>query len=403
MMGVLISFSKSINDFYKKIPAPKLCNSEIIELYSGIGTLGASKERHPMAVSDLLMHKCPNIDSSCCTDPEFEQMTGKIRSQFQKIVFGIKEMQEALEIVKNLNEAKMNDFVSKYIKTQDEKKKRSKEKYLYKALNYVMSNSQEISNRMSSFVELMKFYSINLNCALCMSKNHIGLQPEIENKKLLLNSNMCTNLFNSLKFNELTTLISDFSVISLLDNALSTLYGLEFDFSSEMMGNFQKEVVETKNKCNSLNDQIIDSPECLSMCYKIIPFNGSPSKIFEFEQSVFVILVKDFFGRQTLYTKINSKGKAEGKGKLLTDKENESEEVRQVILKFSEKIHVDYFLRPTDLNHKLNLNNMQIEYSKTQWYLRNTRYHVWKTELDSSLILKTLWLIMTLHFFFTFN
>ena len=368
--------NKKNKTFFSEISEPKECNAKLISLYSGKDL--ENEKRVPFEVSDLLSVKCKSIDSSCCLDDEFEEMTLKIRKSLDKIVYGINKMSTAMKIVSNLEFSQMEKLVNEYInlETKDIGKK---EKNLYQALKYVKKYNLVIQDRMISFLTVVEHYSANLNCALCEAKNHLGLESNENNKKLLINSNMCSSFYNSLKINVLSSLILDFEIISTINMALISIYKIDIKIDPVELKDYNHELVSMKNKCNKFSNSLIESEECMTFCKRIVPFNKSVMGEYENDQATFIILIHDYFGTQKLLNISQNQSSSDSKKpEKIEELIQNHQDARTLIFDLKSKIHVKYFLPPSDKDNELNLNNLPIGFSEIVFPINQTKYVSWK-------------------------
>ena len=381
--------------YYESFPEPKECNMQLIQLYSHTPNSNSNEKRNPIAVSELLQLKCKKLSSSCCLDSEFETMTRKIKFNIMKIAYGINKLDKALQVVKNIDKQQIHDFVDHYINRKKIVEGATGEDggEIYKGIWYIRKNDQAIIRRMKDMVKYMSKYSASLNCSICEAKNHAGLESDVADKKLILNTKMCSAMYNSIMINEFSTLIMDFIAISMTSQALLSIYNVNMEIDIEKKQKMRKNLIEKKNYCMDNSKNLADFPACMEFCRHVIPFNKSIMQYFGSEQSIFVILVTDYFGSQKLL-KSDSESK---KGSLLEQTKDSADQAsggenrtaKDAIRKFWKQIWVHYFLMPWNAENPMNLNNLPVVYSDTLWFIRKSRYRKWNYSTKSGFLLST--------------
>ena len=206
---------------------------------------------------------------------------------------------------------------------------------------------------------------------------------------------MCKDVFNSSEFNKASSILFDFGMISVINRALVSLYNLDIDFKPNEIKNLHKKIQEEESVCLDLKNNISDSKDCMNLCNQIIPFNKPIMSFYTIDQSVFTILIEDYFTTKELYnieknlvTQDVWDMEKSNKNEILKRMNSKIEEkdTENAVIDFKNEINVYLFLPPYDLNHELNLNKMNIKYSTTLWYISKTRFIDWGLNLNLSLI-----------------
>lgn len=355
----------------------KQCNTSLVSLYSGIAV--DSQQRLPMAVSTLIDSRCDSLRSSCCLDPEFDIMTRKIRGSLDKVALGIRKMSHALEVLKSQSSSKIDEFVRAFEHSENHSPESKAVEALRQALGYVESHTDDIRQRMIMLLRHMETFSVSAHCSICDADNHSELGKA---ERMYLNSRMCSDLYHSESLGHLVRLIEDIGHINVVDQALVSVYDMNFEMNMKHMFQLQKKLLHSQTACAEPSGGLQASEECMSLCGQLAPFNKSIMRMFNLEKAVFTVLVLDFFGPREMYEKIpNERLRESVKIYTLGDLALKPKPAERAITNYSDEVNVKYFLMPSRVDDRLNLSKMKLRFSDSLWYVSQTRQVDWQLDL----------------------
>lgn len=359
--------------------SPKTCYPKVISSYGP--QIDEYNERNSMVPSARIAEMCTNFHDSCCLDSEFNEMLAEAQLKVDKLVTFRASIYRAIDMAASWSTGQRKDL---YKAAGDEffQEFKGGEADFNAVFDMIKANRKVIKNNFKKAFNTFFNYSAGLPCAICEAKNHasfIGGEKR-DDLKMVMDTNMCENLFNSEELLGLIACVRDIGKITFINQLLGRIYKLnvgsvdiaEFDTKWTQIDNMRQ-------SCLASQDSFVDNNQCLELCFETGSFNENLSSGWVEDFMTFINLADDFFGDNAMLKSLSA---MDQNNETPMDNNNETPSndpikmPRMVITDNIELLTVKYFVDPKNHGESngFNFNNIKYELRKGDgWNLNDVR------------------------------
>jgi hypothetical protein len=279
------------------------CNLNVLKNYLNIDVF---EHRESIQATPYMKKVCKNLENSCCSNEEFNEVTESAKKNLQISLTNIATFTNTLNLIHSANQDQFDSLFEQSGSFQDEDESSEKQKQKQEFQEFIQefkNNRQIYINDMNSVFDSILELSGGVNCALCTAQNHLYFRSDYEDdsgeyvNKMVVDANYCKPFFQFVVKRDFKKSIKILHSLLKFTKILSNVYSDDV-IIHEIPEQHLDKTNEMIKQCSETED-LTHSHDCLEFCFSTLKFNEVGLSNYYPDIEKFIVYSIDFFGDQT--------------------------------------------------------------------------------------------------------
>ena len=334
-----------------------------------------------MAITENQKSFCSNMETTCCTDEEFETLKKETKDRAQDM----NEFTELAQATVNVMSKASDEVLVEAFENLDQKNFSFDLEHLKSKIEELRTDSSGFKLRMEAAISFNSKTFDGYICGVCDGEHHQNVK-----EALSLNKFECFDLLREKDFYQFGAFTQDMLILNQLAFVLNSIYGASASFQDDQIKGMG--LLETLGvDCLSPEVAHDDPTFCLKKCEQFATKNLAPLQEYFSAMATAFVFIQDFCTDKNLYNQFKNPQENENKNedgqnkKVSTDLNDKSENAEdqnkldtanQALLNEIKKIKPDSDSVLVSKDSEFSLEKMDVVYGNDGW--SNIKYGFYK-------------------------